>query len=168
MLTPRNRKDFFTLSDNLGLRHRLLVGTISSIRSLLSPVALGAHGLVLDGRGRVLLARHTYYDGWALPGGGVRRNEPPASGLLRELKEEVGLVRCAEPELFGVYTRRLGWATNVIALYRVADAVVDFRPNLEVREIMFADPAAPPAGTIEGARRRLAELAGGARPAPYW
>jgi 8-oxo-dGTP pyrophosphatase MutT (NUDIX family) len=141
---------------------------VGSLRSLLSPVAFGAHALVQDAQGRVLLVRHNYYDGWALPGGGVGRAEPPASALLRELKEEVGLLRSAEPELFGLYSRRLGWATNVIALYRVRNAELDFKPNFEIREITFADPASPPAGTNPGARRRLAELAGGAKPALYW
>lgn len=152
----------------LPFRQRFLLGTVGSLRSLTSPVAFGAHALVQDARDRVLLVRHNYYDGWALPGGGVGRNEPAATALLRELKEEVGLLRCAEPELFGLYSRRLGWATNVIALYRVRDAEIDFKPNLEIREIVFADPASPPQGTNPGARRRLAELASGTKPAHFW
>ena len=152
----------------LPFRQRVLLGAIASLRSVYSPVAFGTHAMVLNGEGRVLLVRHGYYDGWALPGGGVGRNEPAAVALLRELKEEVGLVRCAEPELFGLYTRKLGWATNVIALYRVRDAVLDFKPNFEIRDILFADPASPPDGTNAGARRRFAEQASGAKPTLYW
>ena len=52
----------------------------------------------------------------------------------------------------------------VVALYRVTGAAVNFRPNLEIREICFADPRQPPDGTTPATLRRLAELTGA--PAP--
>jgi hypothetical protein len=45
---------------------------------------------------------------------------------------------------------------------------VNFRPNLEIREICFADPGAPPEGCTPATRRRLAELAGGGEPTHHW
>ncbi len=138
------------------------------VKALISPVALGAHALVIDEKGRVGLVRHSYKSGWSLPGGGVTRGEPPVAAVLRELREELGTVESDPPELFGLYCRRSGWATTVIALYRLANARVSFRPNFEVRELAFADPAAPPEGTTPGTRRRLAELAAGTPPNPFW
>jgi 8-oxo-dGTP pyrophosphatase MutT (NUDIX family) len=43
--------------------------------------------------GEVLLVRHTYgrRDTWYLPGGGVRRGEPPLRATAREMEEELGL-----------------------------------------------------------------------------
>ncbi len=137
-----------------------------TVQALLAPVAFAACALV-ERDGKVLLVRHSYVPGWLLPGGGVRRGEPPADAILRELKEEIGLVRAAPPVFFGLYSRKTGWATNVIALYRLSDAEFAFRPNLEIREIVFADPAAPPPNTPPSVRRRLAEF-GGAPLAPYW
>ena len=32
---------------------------------------LGARAMVIDGAGRVFLIKHSYVDGWHLPGGGV-------------------------------------------------------------------------------------------------
>ena len=87
---------------------------------------------------------------------------------MRELREEVGLIRSAAPELYGLYARKVGLVNNVIGLYRVRDAQFDFKPNLEVREVMLVDPAAPPPGTGAGARRRLAELAGQVPRSPRW
>ncbi len=88
--------------------------------------------------------------------------------MLRELKEEVGLIRSAPPEFFGLYSRGAGWATNTIAVYRVAGAEIDFKPNFEIREIVFADPAALPTDTSYGTRRRLAECTGQMPIQPHW
>lgn len=140
------------------------------LRAMISPVAFGAHALVEDAHGRVLLARHTYTyrQGWLLPGGGAGRGEAASDAVIRELREEVGLTAYRSCELFGLYTRKSVLATNVIALFRVRDAILSFKPNLEVREIVFADPAAPPPGTAPGVLRRLAELRGEAPQNPYW
>jgi 8-oxo-dGTP pyrophosphatase MutT (NUDIX family) len=44
-----------------------------------------------DDRGNVLLVRHSYGPPiWALPGGGIGRNEDPAAGAAREFREELG------------------------------------------------------------------------------
>ncbi len=144
----------------LGLR--LLI----TAKALLAPVALGAIALVFDAGGRVLLVRHGYKSGWALPGGGVDRGEPPADAVLREMREEIGLSG-GIAEFFGLYTRRAGWATNVVALYRITGGTIDFKPNWEIREILWADPASPPPGLTPATRRRLAELQGASR-SPYW
>lgn len=138
-----------------------------SAQALLAPVAYGACALV-ERDGKVLLVRHSYMPGWLLPGGGVGRGEPAERAIVRELKEEIGLVRCAPPGLFGIYSRRIGWVTNVIVLYRVHDVEFIFRPNLEVREVFWADPGSPPSQTPNPIRRRLGELAGMEPRSPHW
>ena len=145
----------------LGLR--LLI----TAKALKAPAALGAAGLVSDAAGRVLLVRHSYKAGWCLPVGGVERGEPPAHAVLRELKEEVGLSG-GVAAFFGIYTRRAGWATNVVTLYRITGAVIDFHPNWEIRDILWADPDAPPPDATPATLRRLAELKGAAPLSPYW
>jgi ADP-ribose pyrophosphatase YjhB (NUDIX family) len=136
-------------------------------RALLAPVALGVAGAVFDASGRVLLVRQTYMRGWRLPGGGVGRGEAPSYAVLRELGEEVGLSG-GSTELFSLYSRRAGWATNVIALFRIYDATIAFQPNWEVREICFTDPLAPPADTSPATARRLEELAGRRPKVEHW
>ena len=143
-------------------------GALMALKALLAPVALGAHALIVDRSGKVLLARHSYISGWSLPGGGVARGEPPVRALLRELSEEIGQISSDAPQLVGLFARRSGWATNVIVLYRLMNAQVAFKPNFEVREILFADPADPPPGTTAGTRRRLAEFAGKTPPSLTW
>lgn len=138
-----------------------------TLRALWAPAALGVAGAVFDHRGQVLLVRHRYNRGWRLPGGGVDRGEPPALAVMRELAEEVGLSG-GTCDFHGLYVRQAGWATQVVALYRIRGAQVNFRPNLEIREICFADPGAPPEGCTPATRRRLEELAKGGEASPYW
>lgn len=134
---------------------------------MLSPVALGALALV-EQDGKFVLVRHSYAPGWHLPGGGVGRSEPPATAVMRELREELGLTSSAPPELIGIYTRKTGLATNVNVLYRVREAKFAFKPSWEIREIVLADPASPPPGTAHGIRRRFAELTGKMPQTLYW
>ena len=137
-------------------------------RALLSPVALGAVALIVDRQGKVLLVRHSYRGDWSLPGGGIERGEPPVVGVMRELREELGTLRADPPVFVGLYTRRSGWATNAIALYRLTNAELEFRPNFEIREAVFFDPKAPPPGTSPATLRRLAEHLSQSPPDPYW
>ena len=143
-------------------------GVGMAVKALIAPVALGAHAMIVNHSGKVVLVRHSYKPGLSFPGGGVGRGEAPVEAMLRELREEIGTVRSDPPEFCGLYTRRTGWATNVVVLYRLMNAEVEFHPNLEVRELIFADPANPPREVSGGTARRLAEFVGKTPPSLYW
>lgn len=136
-------------------------------RALWAPTALGVAGAVFDAEGRVLLVEHRYTPGWRLPGGGVGRGEPAQAAVLRELREEVGLTG-GMAQFFALYVRKAGWASVTVVLYRIEGATVNFRPNLEIRAIRFADPLSPPEGTTPATLRRLKELTGASTPDAFW
>ena len=94
--------------------------------------------------------------------------EDQLDAVKRELKEEVGLESCERCDLFGLYTRRHFWTTNVIAFFHVKGALFDFKPNAEIAEARFFPLDAPPPGIGEGALRRFAELRGEAPKSSYW
>ncbi|MFD6348128.1 NUDIX domain-containing protein [Streptomyces roseolus] len=56
-------------------------------------VLAGAAVLFRDGRGRILVVRPTYREGWVLPGGTVESDagETPRQAARRETLEEIGL-----------------------------------------------------------------------------
>jgi 8-oxo-dGTP pyrophosphatase MutT (NUDIX family) len=55
------------------------------------PAKLGVKCLLVNGD-RLLLVRHTYgHRDWDLPGGAMRRGEPPLAAAQREMREELGI-----------------------------------------------------------------------------
>lgn len=66
-------------------------GFIALLNAGLPTKRVIAQGRLLDEQGRVLLCRLTYKNEWDLPGGVVEVGEAPAVGLVRELREELGV-----------------------------------------------------------------------------
>ena len=110
--------------------------------------------MVIDGQGRVFLVKHSYVDGWHLPGGGVETGETLRQALARELAEEGNIQLTAAPRLHGVFFNKRVSRRDHVALFIVRDFVQDGQPQPN-REIIahgfFAPdacrrtPAAPPA-----------------------
>ena len=75
--------------------HRRLYRVADMVRRLWwrirKPQRISVLVAAFDDRGRVLLVRHSYGPPvWALPGGGIGRNEDPATAAAREFREELG------------------------------------------------------------------------------
>ena len=133
-------------------------------------MTLGVRGMVLDGEGRVFLIKHSYVDGWHMPGGGVEAGETLVEALKRELAEEGSIELTGEPVLHGVYFHPAYSRRDHVALY----VVRDFRqagtpvPDREIIEHGFFPVNALPPGTTRGTRARIAELLDGARATEVW
>ena len=131
---------------------------------------LGARAMVIDGAGRIFLVKHSYVDGWHLPGGGVETGETLLTALARELAEEGNIQLTAPPRLHGVFFNKRVSRRDHVALYIVREFRQDGMPlpNYEIVEHGFFAPDALPADTGRATRARIAEVFDGAAVSELW
>ena len=65
------------------------------------PAHLGANAIITCG-GRLLLERRRDSDTWGLIGGGVKKSETTAQGMVREIYEELGIRVLTPNEFFNM------------------------------------------------------------------
>ena len=123
-------------------------------------MTLGVRGLVINRAGDVFLIKHSYVDGWHLPGGGVELRETLIEALTRELKEEGNITLRAPPHLHGFYFNAAASIRDHVALFVVRefeqiDAPV---PDREIVAHGFFAPGQLPSDTTPGTRRRIREV----------
>ena len=134
------------------------------------PATLGARAMVIDGTGRIFLIKHSYVDGWHLPGGGVETGETFQTALARELAEEGNIVMTAPPALHGIFFNKRASRRDHVALYIVRNFRQDSapQPGYEIIAHGFFSPDALPEGTSRATRARIAEVLGGAAVSELW
>ena len=133
-------------------------------------LTLGVRAVVLDGDGRVFLIKHSYAEGWQLPGGGVEAGETLREALARELAEEGNIELTGPPALHGIYFHPFYSNRDHVTIY----VVRDFRqsaPPIPDREIVahgfFPLDGLPP-DTTAGTRARIAEVTTGKAASERW
>jgi len=131
---------------------------------------LGSRAMVIDGAGRIFLVKHTYVDGWHLPGGGVETGETLLEALTRELAEEGNIQLGAAPQLYSVYFNRRTSRRDHVALFIVRDFRQDGnpKPDHEIAEHAFFPIDALPEDASRATRARVAEVVGGAAISELW
>lgn len=134
------------------------------------PMTLGVRVLVENEKGEVLLVKHTYVEGWYLPGGGVETNDTMAETAIKELREEVGFEVIGEPRLLGIYKNNSASKRDHVALYKVAQwrEVETFKPNHEIADIGFFALDDLPDDITKGNLRRIREVYFDAAVSQYW
>lgn len=125
------------------------------------PMTLGVRGIVHDAAaGTIFLIRHTYINGWQLPGGGVEVGETMRLSLERELSEEGNIELTGEPRLISIHLNLHASRRDHVGLYLVTDfrQTAPKMPDHEIAEAGFFPLDALPEDTTPGTRRRLAEV----------
>jgi 8-oxo-dGTP diphosphatase len=147
----------------LGPIYQLMIWLRGGVWRLRRPTLIGVRALIVRD-GAVLLIRHrSGKQPWALPGGGVERNERLAEAAWREAREETGAPIRVE-RLLGVYERFGDRVSNYVAVF-VCTPLGEPRPprSLEIAAARFFPLDRLPAGAEAGTRRRVAEYLAGER-----
>lgn len=119
-----------------------------------------AAGVLIDAAGRVLLTERPvgkHLAGlWEFPGGKLEAGETPAAALARELREELGMVACADAPLF-----ELPWTYDELRLQFYVRRVTrwDGQPlPLENQRLQWIHLASIDPAALAPADRRMLQL----------
>ena len=145
----------------LGPIYRLAIWLRGVSWRIRRPLLIGVRALIVRDSAVLLIRHRSGKQPWALPGGGVERNERLVEAAWREAREEAGVPIRVE-RLLGVYERFGDGISNYIAVF-VCIALGEPQPprSLEIAEARFFPLESPPAGTDAGTRRRVAEYLAG-------
>lgn len=142
-----------------------LNGVRLAFRRTLGPGQAGVHAVPVTAEGKVVLIRLTYAPGWRVPGGGLKKGEAAEQAMLRELREEIGLLSHGAIERLDD-----GWPGATLedrsAFFVVRDVVYRPRRSLEVDEVREFDPNRLPEDTTRWTVHLLEQCGGAANPRP--
>jgi ADP-ribose pyrophosphatase YjhB (NUDIX family) len=133
-------------------------------------LTMGVRAVVIDGDERVFLVRHSYVEGWHLPGGGVEVGETVLDALKRELIEEGRIEVLGDAEWHGLFFNTYASRRDHVAVFVVRKFHQDRmpEPNREITACGFFDTDKLPEETTVGTRLRLAEVLDGRAPIATW
>ena len=154
------------MPDLRGLLFRLYK-TLSTFRR--AKLTIGGRALVWDEENRICLVRHSYRDGWYLPGGGVKTGESLVDAMQRELREETGVELPETPQsVHGVFSSFREHKSDHIVVFVVKDWSISSSVSPEIAEVAFFASDDLPDGTSAATTRRIKEQITGVPPGHRW
>lgn len=102
------------------------------------PRTAGAHAIALTPDRKLILVKLRYASGWRLPGGGCGARESPLDAVLRELREEIGMVSHGPVRLARQFNQQVHFKKDFSSLFIVEDVVYRPRWSLEVEQVAEA------------------------------
>ncbi|MCP4138922.1 MAG: NUDIX hydrolase [Chloroflexi bacterium] len=90
--------------------------------------------IIIDNEGKILLGKHTYrkYHPWGILAGNLEYGEAPENAIIREVKEETGLVIEVQSLLKAVSAKE---DHHISLIYQCNITDGEFRPSAEIEKI---------------------------------
>lgn len=123
------------------------------------PMTLGVR-IIVNKNNQFCLIKHTYIDGWHLPGGGVEKNESAYQAALKEIREEAGIIAKIEDlKLISIHTNFKNFKGDHVILFEINkfEETQKFNTN-EIKEMGFFTIDNLPDGTTRATIERLHEF----------
>ncbi len=139
----------------------------NTILSLLAKRTVGVRALVVKDN-QVLLVKHTYQEQWYTIGGAVEKGESLVQAIVRELKEEVGAILTAPPQLSSVFYSRNEKRDDYIIFYLVTSCVFEDACCSEIQEKKWFLFDALPSDISPATQRRIDEHLGKITASDKW
>lgn len=125
------------------------------IRLVVPKQRIGVGLIVMDQQNRILLLNHLFHpvSPWGLPGGWLEREEAPAEGALRELREETGITAVVGPP---VHIAREKTPSHIgMAFLAWADSDQPIVLSHEITEARWFTPETLPDGLLLFVRQAI-------------
>ena len=104
----------------------------------------------------MLLVKHSYLQGWYLPGGGVKKGESIEEAARREAFEEVG-AKLDSLHLLGIYTNFYGYKSDHVIVFSCNSFTITGETDSEIERFDFFDFDKLPQHISPGSLRRIDE-----------
>lgn len=142
---------------------RVLHGAVSGFQRLrrtawffTRPATSGVHAVPITPTGKIVLVTLSYARGWRLPGGGRKPREDPEAAILRELREEIGMVSWGQVERVTDFEHRPDFRRDRSSLFVVRAVVYRPKWSLEIKKVGEFEPGKLPLSTAPVTLRLLA------------
>lgn len=127
------------------------------------PVTFGVHAVPITPAGKLVLVKLSYARGWRLPGGGQKAGEAAEASMLRELREEIGLISFESLQAVTRFEHRPDFRKDQSRLFVARGVVYRPRWSLEIKAVREFALGNLPSDTAP-ITRRLLKAAGPALP----
>lgn len=128
---------------------------------------LGVCAIIVNEQGEILLVKHTYSDGWFLPGGAARSGENLLDAIRRELAEELSLELDSPLGVHGIFFHERKREYISVFAFEV-DKSTEVTQNWEIEDWGWYNLESLPQGLSLGAERRLLEWRGESHYSGVW
>lgn len=143
--------------------YRVILRSAKTYWKFVKPKTSGARIIVIS-QEHILLVQHRNSKYWTLPGGGIKKNEDPARGALRELYEETKIkIDSADYQLGRYDTSAEGKRDEVFIVVKETAEKIEPKVSFELHDARWFDVHDLPEHTSPATRLRIREYQKGLR-----